>query len=102
MFMTLFLERMGELSSTKTCCSQTLQAYFERFTNVEIHFSGKQLSQPILCCKYDFQIVQIQKFLNNFRKSIIMVKVFRYLAILVVATHSYSKKTVLKYFTKFA
>ena len=44
--------------------------------------------------KYDVQIAQIQKFQNNFRKSIIMVKVFSYLTMLVVAIHRYSIKVI--------
>ena len=83
MFITLFLERMGKLSATKS----HVLLYLERFTHVLIHYSEKQLSQTILCSKYDFQIVQIQKFQKNYRKSIVRVKVFRYLTILVVATH---------------
>ena len=55
-------------------------------------FSETTFQNNILCSKYDFQIVQIQKFQKKFRKSIIMVKVFSHLTILVVATHKYSIK----------
>ena len=103
MFMTLFLERMGALSATK---HHVPPRHPPRILNVlpmyRYILSGKQLFQTVLCSKYDFQIVQIQKFQKNFRKSIIMVNIFRYLTILVVATHRYSIKTVVrKYFVKF-
>ena len=55
-------------------------------------FRETTFQNNILCSKYDFQIVQIQKFQKKFRKSIIMVKVFSHLTILVVATHKYSIK----------
>ena len=72
MFMTLLLEGMGALSVTKAHVAPRLP---------------KSILN-LLCSKYDFQIVQIQtKCQRNFRKSIIMVKVYRYLTILVVATH---------------
>ena len=101
--MTLSLERMGALSVTKPHIPPRLP---ESILNVlpmyRYIFSGKQLSQTILCSKYDFEIVQVQNLEKFFRKSTAMVKVFRYLTILVVATHKYSIKfySVL-YFPKF-
>ena len=45
--------------------------------------------QTTLCSKYDFQVVQIQKLKKKkIKKPITMVKVLRYLTILVVATHA--------------
>ena len=94
MLMNFFLDRMGALSATKALVASRLPKPILNVlpTHVQIHFSGKQLPQIILCSKYDFQIVQIQKFQNFFRKSIIVVKVSRYFPTLVVATHRYSIK----------
>ena len=92
-FISLFLERMGALSATKFHVAPRLPNSILKVLPMHRYiFSGNQLFQTILCSKYDFQVVQMQKFQRNFRKSIIMDKVFRYLTILVVATHRYSIK----------
>ena len=96
MFMNFFLERMEALSATKALVASTLPKPILNVlpTHVQIHFSEKQLPQIILCCKYDFQIVQKQKFQKFFRKSIIVAKVSGYLPTLVVDTYRYSIKTL--------
>ena len=89
--MTLFLGRMGALSAAKAHVAPRLPKPILNISPMHRHiFQRSNFPKQYYALNAIFKL--LQRFLKNFRKSIMMVKVFRYLTILVVATHRCSIK----------